>query len=160
MHGVQLKPFQTKSFEDDTARSKGKTSELRTKDRQDHMTPKGPKFKFTVGNGKSQGESSTQETQAHDEVGEGDEEDNEGEQEEEEEPKKEQELDEEEFDEEGLPGIPSTSQSQETQEGIPPTSCDIIGTTSVSFSNTISLGFVGNFWANLLQGAKNKGLMG
>lgn len=63
-----MNPFQTKSFEDDVAAPKGKTYKLRTKYRPDHVTPKGPNFKFTVRKGKAQGESSTQDTQFHDEV--------------------------------------------------------------------------------------------
>lgn len=46
-----MKPFQ---IEDDVAGPKGKTFELRTNNRQDPVTPKGPKFKFTIGKGKSQ----------------------------------------------------------------------------------------------------------
>lgn len=136
-----MRPFQTESFEEDVTEPKGKTSESRIKNKKDPITPKGLKFKFTIEKGKCQGESSTQETQVHDEF-EGEEEENESEQEEEEEPENEQKQEEGEFDEEGLPKIPSTSQSQETHEGVPPTSCDILGTTSVSFTDTIHLGSI------------------
>lgn len=117
------------------------------------MTPKDPKFKFTIGKGKSQGDSLTQEIQAQKEIGEGEEEENEDEVQEEEEYELENEQgqDEGEFDEEGLPEIPSTSQSQETHEGIPPTSCDTIGTTSIFVIDAIPLGYTMSFPSQALE---------
>lgn len=57
LHGVQLKPFQAESFEEEDAGPKGKFSKLRTKNRQEPIDFKGPRFKFTVGKGENQGES-------------------------------------------------------------------------------------------------------
>lgn len=121
---IQYKYFQTGS-EDDTTWLVGKTSKLRTKNRQDTIVPKAPKFKFIFGKGKDkiQGESSTQDTQTQDEDEEElleEEIEHEGE-----ELEKEQE---EEYDEEGLLEISSTSQSKGMQEITPPSSHDIKGT--------------------------------
>lgn len=48
LHGVQLKPFETRS-DDDIARPMGKTFELRTKNRQDPIAPKAPQVKICSG---------------------------------------------------------------------------------------------------------------
>lgn len=83
----------------------GKTSKLWTKNRQDAVAQKFPKFKFIVGKGKDkiQWESSVEDTQIEEESEEGLLE---------EELQQEQQLEkgkEEEYDEEGLPKIPSIS---------------------------------------------------